>query len=92
VSGSYEGAGHILGGLPVYAYIDCGKDSDTPNGPGEYWSEVRSLHWLKKDGTPGKELPKHIVERAEKYDYGFCTLMENIAEQLAYEEYQKAQP
>ena len=89
MSGSFEGQSTILGGLPVYAYIDCGKDADTPNGPGEYWSEVRSLHWLKKDGTPGKELPEHIVERAEKYDYRFCTLIENISEQLAYEEWER---
>lgn len=92
MSGSYEGAGRILGGLPVYAYIDCGKDADTPNGPGEYWAEVRSLHWLKKNGTPGKELPQHIIDRAEKYDYGFCDLTMEIADNLAADAWEKAQP
>ena len=88
---SYEGAGTILGGLPVIAVVESGKDADTPNGPGEYWSEVISLHWVKRDGSKGKELPEKVRDRAEAYDYGFCDLIEQVHEQLTYERYLKEQ-
>lgn len=88
---AYEGPGTILGGLPVIAVIESGKDADTPNGPGEYWSEVQSLHWQKRDGSKGKELPQHIIDRAEKYDYAFCDLIENVHEHLAHETWLKKQ-
>jgi len=85
--GTCEGPGTILGGLPVWAVIDHGKDDDTPCGPGEWWSEVRSLHWLKRDGTKGKELPEHITDRAEKYDYAFCDLCEQVFDYVAHEKW-----
>lgn len=85
--GTCEGPGTILGGLPVIAVIDFGKDEDTPIGPGEYWSEVRSLHWRKRDGTKGAEIPDHIVERAEKYDYAFCDLCEQVFDHLAHQDW-----
>lgn len=81
----YEGPGTILGGLPVIAVIESGKDIDTPNGPGEYWSEVQSIHWRKRDGSKGKELPEHIVGKASNYDYDFCNLIEEVHEHLAHE-------
>lgn len=89
---SYEGPGTILGGLPVIAIVHSGKDADTPNGPGEYWSEVLAIHWSKRDGSKGKELPEHIVARAEKYDYAFCDLIEAVHEHLAYEKWAQENP
>lgn len=88
---AYEGPGTILGGLPVIAVVESGKDIDTPNGPGEYWSEVQSIHWQKRDGSKGKELPEHIVDRAEKYDYAFCNLIEEVHDWLAYKDYEEKQ-
>lgn len=84
---AYEHAGTILGGLPVIAVLESGKDPDTPIGPGEYWTEVQALHWVKRDGSKGKEIPEKVYERAEAYDYAFCDLIENIHEQMAYEQW-----
>lgn len=84
-----SGVGTILGGLPVWADIASGKDPDGPWGPGEYWSEVQTLYWVKRDGSKGKELPQHIVDRAENYDYGFCNLIESIFDQLSHESWLK---
>lgn len=58
----------ILGGLPVVADVAFGKDADTPNGPGEYWSDVETLYWRKRDGTRGKEVSEAIYDRCHKYD------------------------
>lgn len=74
----YEGPGTILGGLPVIAVIEAGKDADTPNGPGEYWQEIVSIHWKKRDGSKGKKIPEHLRDRAENYDYGFYSLIEQV--------------
>lgn len=83
---SAEGPGTILGGLPVIAIVTGGKDADTPNGPGEYWTEVVSIHWMRRDGSKGKEIPAHIRDRAEAYDYGFCDLTEQVFSSLMHED------
>lgn len=83
---SVSGVGTILGGLPVFVEINSGKDADTPNGPGEYWASVEEIYWLKRDGTKGSAIPQAVLDRAEKYDYGFCNLIENIFETLAAEQ------
>lgn len=82
---SAEGIGTILGGLPVVAVVTGGKDADTPNGPGEYWTEVVSIHWMKRDGSKGAEIPPHIRDRAEAYDFGFCDLTEQVFDSLLHE-------
>lgn len=82
---SFEGTGTILGGLPVYAYINAWRDDWT----GEYDSEVESIHWLKRNGRPGKQIPDKVWDRAEKYDDGFCNLIDSISEQLAFEAYER---
>lgn len=79
----------ILGGLPVMVTVEWGKDADTPNGPGEYWVEVQEICWLKKDGTAGKPLPQHIIDRAERADPYFCAIIEQVNDQLAYEAWEK---
>lgn len=71
----------ILGGLPVIADVSFGHDGFT----GEYYSEVSQLYWVKKDGSPGKALPQHIKDKAEKYDPSFASLTENVSEMLAHE-------
>ncbi len=77
-----EGPATILGGLPVIAVVSFGVD-DSVNGR-EYWSEVETLHWQKKDGSKGKEIPQHIRDRAEEYDYGLCSVTEQVSDYLAY--------
>lgn len=76
----------ILGGLPVMVSISGGKDADMPNGPGEYWNEVSAVFWQKKDGTAGKEIPAHILERANDYDWGLCTTIEQALENCMIED------
>lgn len=88
---AYEGPGTILGGLPVIAVIESGKDADTPNGPGEYWSEVQVLHWMGRKGEKRGVVPEHIVDRAEKYDYAFCDLIEQVHDHLSHEKWQREQ-
>ena len=75
----------ILGGLPVIVDIHFGKDADTPNGAGEYWSEVEAIYWRRKDGTKGKPIPQHLFDKAEVYDPYFCTIAERVSDELAYE-------
>lgn len=83
---SAAGRATILGGLPVFVEINAGKDADTPNGPGEYYAEVDGIYWLKRDGTKGKEISEKIWDRAIKYDYGFCDLIEQIFDQISREQ------
>lgn len=75
------GVGTILGGLPVVADVSWGYDSFA----GEYWAEVQHIYWLKKGDKPGKEIPQHIRDRAAKYDYGFCNLIEQVSDYIASE-------
>ena len=70
----YGGVGSILGGLPVYAFIASGKDGFT----GEYWSEVQSIHWLKKGDLPGSEIPQSVFDRAAGYDPYFSSLIDTV--------------
>lgn len=81
---SFEGPGTILGGLPVWAEIDAGKDADTPNGPGDYWAEVRQIYWRKRNGSKGKPIPQHLFDKAAKYDYKFCDLIEQVQDHWLY--------
>lgn len=81
---SCEGTGTILGGLPVWVVISCGRDYFT----GEFWSVVDSIHWLTRKGTKGKEIPDHVRDKAEAYDMHFCDLMDHVFDQLADEKYE----
>ena len=54
----------IFGCLPAIAVISTGYDSFT----GEYWSELDHLFWRKRDGLPGKEIPKKIRDRVDDGD------------------------
>lgn len=74
------GRGTILGGLPVFAEVSFGHDGFT----GEGWAEVEHIYWVKKNDKPGKEIPDHIRDRAEKYDSYFCNLTEQVSDYLAY--------
>lgn len=84
-----EGPGTILGGLPVIAVVTGGKDADTPNGPGEYWEEVVSIHWMKRDGSKGKEIPAHLRDKAEAYDFAFCDLLEQVFSHILHEQHER---
>lgn len=66
----------ILGGLPVFAYVSFGVDPFT--GEGE--ADVEAIHWLKRNGEPGKRLPDHIVDRAAKFDPYFCDLTARVSD------------
>lgn len=85
---AFEGSCTVKGGMPLWAVCIAGVD-DGPNGR-EYWSEVASLHWLKKDGTKGKEITQAMYASIEKYDeFWQAEVTEQVSEALAYEEYQK---
>lgn len=71
--------GTILGGLPVVADVVFGYDSWNM----EHWAEVETIYWQKRDGTAGKALPQHIVDKARKYDTGFSCLIEQVSDNLA---------
>jgi hypothetical protein len=80
-----EGPGTILGGLPVIAEVSFGV-SDGPDGR-DYWAEVDTIYWMKRNGSKGKAIPQHIRDRAEKYDYYFCNLIEQVQDHLVYQDY-----
>lgn len=86
--GTIEAESSLLGCLPVIVEIASGKDADTPNGPGEYWSEVQKVWWRKRDGTKGKEVSEAVLDRAEKQDYGFCDLMDVAFDNHARQEWE----
>lgn len=67
-AGRLAGPAHILGGLPVWAECSVHVSPAGPWGPEEYDMEVDQLFWLRKNGKKGKEIPAHIVSRAENKD------------------------
>lgn len=73
----------ILGGLPVFAEVSFGKDSDTPNGPGDYWAEVDDIYWMKRDGSKGKPLPEHLFDKAMADDG--ADIIESVSDYLSHE-------
>jgi hypothetical protein len=74
----------ILGGLPIIAEVSFGQDYW-----GEHWAEVDHLYWRKRDGTAGKEIPQHLYDKAEAYDYGHSSVIEQVNDYLAYEQSQQ---
>lgn len=81
---SYTGQGTILGGLPVIADVDWGTSWD-----GEGYAEISQIYWLKRNGTKGKPIPKKLFDRAELYDSYFSSLIEQLSELCAYEQYER---
>ena len=62
---AYAGPCTVLGGLPLWA--ECWYSR------GDGWTcyddaGVDSLHWLKRDGTKGKEISQRMYDRIEKRD------------------------
>lgn len=76
----YAGPCTVLGGLPLWAECNGGYDSFT----GEYWSEVDSLHWQKRDGSKGAEISQKMYERIEKWDsYWQALVTEQVQDYLS---------
>lgn len=89
---SFEGPCTVLGGLPLWAKCSAGVD-DSPVCGREYWSEVNTLHWLKKDGTPGKEVSQAIYDKLEKYDsYWEGGVTEQVSDYLMHEQWLAEHP
>jgi hypothetical protein len=82
MSATIRGVGSIRGGLPVVADVRCGYDSMC----GEHWAEVQNIYWLRSGDRPGKEIPRHLWEKAEKYDPWFCNLIDQVNEYVAHEQ------
>lgn len=80
MSDRFTGFAKLFGCLPVIVVIASGKDQDTPNGPGEYWSELEECYWRKADNSRGKAVSEAVLERAEKQDYGFYCLIQEVIE------------
>ena len=75
----------ILGGLPVWAevWFTRGDGWMTDDDAG-----VTSLHWLKSDGTKGKEVSKKIYDRLDKIDYWEVDVVDRVSDYLAYKDYE----
>lgn len=60
-----EGPSTMLGGLPIWleVFYTRGDGWETDD---DY--DVTGVYWLKKDGTKGKHVPQHMIERAERLD------------------------
>ena len=65
----------IFGKMPVVVEIACGVD-DSPVYGREYYEEVEGIWWERKDGSKGKEVPQHLVDKLEEQDPYFCNLIE----------------
>jgi hypothetical protein len=84
-----EGPCTILGGLPVWAvcWYERGDGWMTDDDAG-----VDSLHWLKRNGTKGKEVSEKIYDRLEKADpYWQCEVTEQVFDYLAHERWLEEQ-
>lgn len=81
---SYTGRGTILGGLPVIAEVDWGTDYW-----GEGYADISQIYWIKHDGSKGKPIPQKVFDRAENYDSYFSSLIEQLSEQCAHEQYER---
>jgi hypothetical protein len=84
-----EGPGTILGCLPVTAavWFSRGDGYTTDDDAG-----VDQIFWRKRDGSKGKEIPQHVRDRAEAYDYAFCDLIEQVSEHLVHEDWLREHP
>ncbi len=72
-----EGETSILGGLPVWAvFFYCRGDGWETDDD----FTLEALHWLKRDGSKGGVIPKHIVRRAEDADMYFCDAFQRLLE------------
>ena len=81
----------ILGGRPVIAEVSSGVD-DNPISGREYWAEVDALYWQKRDGSKGKPVSQVIYDKLEKYDPCWeSSIIEQVGEWLAYEQYREKQ-
>lgn len=65
----------ILGGLPIIVQMSFSR--------GDGWTtdddfEVVGIFWIKRDGTRGKPVSQKIWDRAEKEDFLFCGLYEQV--------------
>lgn len=79
--------GTILGGLPVVAEVSFGID-DCPCTGRDYWASVDAIYWQTRKTSfsnlaHGKEIPQHLLDKAEEYDYGFSDLIEQANDYLA---------
>jgi hypothetical protein len=76
-----EGAAQILGGLPVFArcWFSRGHGLDDDD------CGVDSMHWLKRDGTAGAELPQSVIDRLDKKQpYWEADVCEQVVESYHY--------
>ena len=78
-SSRFIGPGTILGGLPIIAEVSWGYDGFFC----EDWSSVETIYWRKRDGSAGKPVSQALLDRAERYDPYFATLIEQLTEQAA---------
>lgn len=82
-----RGPATILGGLPVFAvcWYTRGDGWSTDDDCG-----VEALYWLRRDGTPGKELPQKIIDRLEKVPFWEADVCEMVCDH--YHEHQTPDP
>ncbi len=87
---SFFGPCTIKGGLPAWAEVSFGKDSDTPNGPGDYWAEVENIFWMKRDGSMGAPVSEKVFDEAMAYDES--GIIEAVQDHLVHEQWLKENP
>lgn len=75
----------IFGKMPVIVDIGYGCD-DSPCFGKDYYEEVEGIWWRKKDGTKGKHIPEHLMDKLEEQDMYFCNLIESCWENDLEEE------
>lgn len=66
----------IFGKMPVIVDIGYGYE-DSPCFGREYYEEVEGIWWRKKDGTKGKHVPEHLMDRLEEQDMYLLNLIES---------------
>lgn len=83
------GPATILGGLPVIAEVLFTR--------GDGWTtdddaDVVGVFWMKRDGTAGKPVPQHMLDRAEKVcSWWESDVIEAVSEHLAHEQWEREQ-
>ncbi len=67
----------ILNGLPIIVKASRSWERQSWDYEGHDEVDIQAIYWLS-----GKPISKTVWDKAEKYDPGFCTLIEQIMEKM----------
>lgn len=83
------GPATIFGGLPIWAEVSFTRGDGYSTDDD---ADVTSVHWLRRDGSKGKEVSQRIYDRLDTIDYWQCDVTEQVSDYLAHLQYCRDHP